>query len=225
MIEKYILNRKKSFPAHADGTLAGIVAFIEDSLKYLKIDRKLVMRSVLTAEEMTAQMIETADPDTNIRVQVKRIFGDTEITISSIGDEIKPYSSSDSSLGLTDLGDDEVQYAIRSIILKSQEDIFRITRRDRMNRVCITAGQSERSFLIKAVTAIILGILTGLLLRFAVPDSISLGITTYALEPAKTMFMSALKIVVAPVARAEIVESAEVDETERGSGGFGSTGV
>lgn len=33
------------------------------------------------------------------------------------------------------------------------------------------------------------------------------------------------QIVVAPVARAEIVESAEVDETERGSGGFGSTGV
>ena len=33
------------------------------------------------------------------------------------------------------------------------------------------------------------------------------------------------QIVVAPVARAEIVESAEVDETERGAGGFGSTGV
>jgi len=33
------------------------------------------------------------------------------------------------------------------------------------------------------------------------------------------------QIVVAPVTRAEIVESAEVDETERGSGGFGSTGV
>jgi dUTP pyrophosphatase len=33
------------------------------------------------------------------------------------------------------------------------------------------------------------------------------------------------QIVVAPVERAEIVESAELDETERGSGGFGSTGV
>ena len=33
------------------------------------------------------------------------------------------------------------------------------------------------------------------------------------------------QIVVAPVARAEIVESAEVDETERGAGGFGSTGA
>lgn len=33
------------------------------------------------------------------------------------------------------------------------------------------------------------------------------------------------QIVVAPAVRAEIVETAEIDETERGSGGFGSTGV
>jgi len=33
------------------------------------------------------------------------------------------------------------------------------------------------------------------------------------------------QIVVAPVARAEIVASADVDETDRGTGGFGSTGV
>ena len=33
------------------------------------------------------------------------------------------------------------------------------------------------------------------------------------------------QIVVAPVVRAGIVEAAEVDDTERGAGGFGSTGV
>jgi len=33
------------------------------------------------------------------------------------------------------------------------------------------------------------------------------------------------QIVVAPVTRAEIVETDEVDETDRGAGGFGSTGV
>ena len=37
--------------------------------------------------------------------------------------------------------------------------------------------------------------------------------------------MKIAQIVVAPVARAEIVEIAEVDATERGVGGFGSTGV
>lgn len=33
------------------------------------------------------------------------------------------------------------------------------------------------------------------------------------------------QVVVAPVTRADIVETSELDETERGAGGFGSTGV
>ena len=37
--------------------------------------------------------------------------------------------------------------------------------------------------------------------------------------------MKVAQIVVAPVARAEIVETSETDSTERGAGGFGSTGV
>lgn len=205
MLGKYVMNRKKSFPAQADGALTNIVTFIEDSLKSLKLDRKVMMRSVLTAEEMTAQMIETADPDTYIRVQIKRMLGDVEITLSSVGNEIKPYSSSEGSIGLKDLGDEEVQHAIRSIILKSQNDHLKITRRERLNRVCITVGQSEKSTLMKAVIALVLGAAVGLILRFIVPDSISAGCATYALGPAKTMFMSAIKIVIAPVVFFSIV--------------------
>ena len=33
------------------------------------------------------------------------------------------------------------------------------------------------------------------------------------------------QIVIAPVVQAQVVETSEVDETDRGSGGFGSTGV
>jgi len=33
------------------------------------------------------------------------------------------------------------------------------------------------------------------------------------------------QVIVAPVTRADIVETSELDETERGAGGFGSTGV
>ena len=37
--------------------------------------------------------------------------------------------------------------------------------------------------------------------------------------------MKVAQLVVAPVAQAAVVEVAEVDETERGAGGFGSSGV
>jgi len=33
------------------------------------------------------------------------------------------------------------------------------------------------------------------------------------------------QIVIAPVVQAQVVETSEVDETDRGAGGFGSTGV
>lgn len=50
---------------------------------------------------------------------------------------------------------------------------------------------------------------------------INLGEATFTIEPG----MRIAQMVIAPVARAEIVEVAELDETLRGDGGFGSTGV
>lgn len=40
-----------------------------------------------------------------------------------------------------------------------------------------------------------------------------------------THAMRIAQLVIAPVARAQLVEVAELDQTQRGSGGFGSTGV
>lgn len=49
---------------------------------------------------------------------------------------------------------------------------------------------------------------------------INLGSTPFMIEPG----MRIAQMVIAPVARAEIVEVEDLDETSRGSGGFGSTG-
>jgi len=50
---------------------------------------------------------------------------------------------------------------------------------------------------------------------------VNLGSEPFAVEKG----MKIAQLVVAPVARAEIVEVAAVDATDRGAGGFGSTGV
>ena len=50
---------------------------------------------------------------------------------------------------------------------------------------------------------------------------INLGTEPFAVEKG----MKIAQLVVAPVTQADIVEVAEVDETDRGAGGFGSTGV
>ena len=50
---------------------------------------------------------------------------------------------------------------------------------------------------------------------------VNLGTEPFAVEKG----MKIAQLVVAPVTQADIVEVAEVDETDRGAGGFGSTGV
>ena len=50
---------------------------------------------------------------------------------------------------------------------------------------------------------------------------INLGTEPFAVEKG----MKIAQLVVAPVTQSDIVEVAEVDETDRGAGGFGSTGV
>lgn len=50
---------------------------------------------------------------------------------------------------------------------------------------------------------------------------VNLGRQRFTVEPG----MRIAQMVIAPVARAQIVEVTELDETTRGSGGFGSTGV
>jgi len=50
---------------------------------------------------------------------------------------------------------------------------------------------------------------------------VNLGSEPFAVEKG----MKIAQIVVAPVTRAEIVEVSEVDATDRGTGGFGSTGI
>ena len=50
---------------------------------------------------------------------------------------------------------------------------------------------------------------------------VNLGTEPFAVEKG----MKIAQLVVAPVTQASVVEVAEVDETDRGAGGFGSTGV
>ena len=50
---------------------------------------------------------------------------------------------------------------------------------------------------------------------------VNLGAEPFVVEKG----MKIAQLVVAPVTQADIVEVAEVDETDRGAGGFGSTGV
>ena len=198
-MSRRLMNRKKIFTLNDKRDYSDILEFIESSLKLLKIDKKCVMRTVLIAEEVLCQMPRDPNSHNDVRVRIKKIMGDAEVSLSFAGSEFDPYAGGTSDTGISDLDDEEAQLAIRSILLKSQGEKLKFSYKNGMNKVRIIAGQMERSMLTMTIAALILGVIAGLILRFAVSSEISNAVSEYALTPFKTMFLNALKMVIAPV--------------------------
>ncbi len=200
------MNRKRSFDSGDKNALAGILMFIETSLNELGIDKKLVMRTVLISEEISAQLLNNAEDDSSIRVQVKRLMGDAEVSMSIRGKEYDPYAASPENKDrMGDMGDEEAQMAIRSILLKAQGEKLKFSYRNGINKVRILTGQMERSMLFLTIAALIIGLIVGVVIKTGIPEDVTEMVSTYGLVPIKTMFMNALKMVIAPVVFFSIV--------------------
>ena len=84
------MNKKTSFPAKDKNALPDCMAFIEASLRELRVDRKLMVNTLLVAEEMTVQLLEHSGSRGSLRVQVRRRLGDAAVTIRALGEEFDP---------------------------------------------------------------------------------------------------------------------------------------
>ena len=190
MAAKRFVNRKISIPAGSKEVIPDSVTFIEDTLNELGIDRRLVLRTLLTAEEVIARLAAHAEEGGSVSVRIKRFIGDAVIEISSKGDELSLADVSDADI--TSMEDEEAEIAIRSIILNAMGGSLKYSFRDGVNRVRILTGQSERSMLRLTILALVTGLVLGLLLRNAAPDALADGLCTYLFGPVKTMFMNHL---------------------------------
>lgn len=193
------INKKESFKVDDPNCLSECMAFIEDELRVAGVASKLVLRSVMLSEEVIVSLLEKADKGSEIRLQIKRIIGDATIHISSKGEAHDVFESEREIRITEELGDEETQAAIRAIMLNSLGENLKTNHKDGITRVRIKVAESENSMVRRTVIALALGLLFGLLLKFAMPAAAASAISTYALAPVKTMFMNALMIIVAPV--------------------------
>ena len=197
---------KKVFEGSDNEILSGALTYIEKELKTLNVKSKLSIRALLISEEMISDFIQNRTEGTPVQVRIRKWLGDTNITISSEGREYDPFDGSAGfDIGTIDDSEEVSQKTIRSILLKSVGSKLKYSHKRGINTANITVGQSERSMLYATIFALILGISFGLLLKFVMPLSVTDSIANYALTPAKTMFMNALKIIVGPVVFFSIV--------------------
>lgn len=182
------------------------VDYIRERLEEIGVAKKALVSVMISAEESIGAMVEHAGPKDRLNVKIARFFGDVEIILRMNGSEIKPFvTGMGSASDFLEAEDDDVQRAIRAIILKSQSEQVRFSYSDGQNNCRILVAKAEQTLLIGTVFALILGLIAGFLLKYVFPSGICDIAVGYAIIPIRTVFMNALKMIIAPVVFFSIV--------------------
>ncbi len=174
--------------------LENALSFIRQGLEKNKINKKSVIKTELLAEEVIVSFKNHSQND-KLVVSLKRLFGETSVIIRMKGEEFELFT--DDTLVFED--DAEVSSeAVRSILLKSYGNNFKYSNKKGHNSARIVADDTQKSIYV-TILALILGLVLGLVTKTLFPQALTDGLSTYCLTPVKTMFMNALKVVIAPV--------------------------
>ena len=203
---------RKSFNADKS-SISGIVGHIEQSLKDFGIKKKTYTKAMLTVEEAAGSLIghcvrsdAQGDSDEQLIVVIKKTFGNVAIELSAKGEEY-PLASNMESASLDVFGDadDRIQDSIRNILLNSLTEDLKYRHLNGVNYIRMTIVRSNRAFLYQTLGAMIAAILIGIIFTKFVPAGTCDFLNKLILVRIKTMYMNALKMVVAPVVFFSIV--------------------
>ncbi len=192
-------NFRKSFSSDSASLLKDVMEFIDTSLTSLGINKKLIQKTELIAEEMIQDLSKHAFKGAALKVQVVKRLGDTSVNLAMNGQAFEPYSDSES------IDEDASVGVIRSVLLRSYGENFKYRNKNNVNLVRIVADQATQKLNNSALYALVLGLIFGILARNLFPQPVNELLCGYILDPIKTVFMHAIKIIVAPVVFFSIV--------------------
>ena len=173
--------------------------FVEGFLSEYRIKTKALLRAVLTTEESVGSLVAHAKAGSDINIRISAFLGTVTIELSSEGEEYDLSETVDiaDSLEAKSLGD--AQSMLRNIILKSSVDDLKYRHKYGVNQIRMTIVRSKKAFLYQTLGALALGVVAGLILSSFAPEEVNSLLNQNALVPIKTMYMNALKMIVAPV--------------------------
>ncbi len=186
-------------PAKDEAISQGL-AFLSQSLRQHRVGAKEANRAMLMAEEAMVKLHQHAAPDSQTQLAVINRMGSLSIRVTVPGERFEFDETMDFGLDLElDEEDGQTEAAIRNLLLHAFRDKIRYKHRGRLNTVAITVKESEKRLLYWTVSALLLSIVAGLVLKAVLPAGGVEALDSYVLDPIKTMFLNALKMVVAPV--------------------------
>ncbi len=179
--------------------------FIKEALSERGVPSAEITRTLLTSEEVLAKLISNATGEGKIKIGVGGRFGNVKITFKGKG---TPFSASDIEKELLfEQEDDEANTIVRKLLNKILDDRLHIENSNGHNTAVIRVVKSHYAGLIYTLLALILGIATGLIMQTALPSDVSKAISSNLFAPIYTVFMNALKMIVAPLVFFSIASS------------------
>ena len=180
--------------------------FVQKGLEEYGLEAKAVIKGTLVAEEAIASLVAHAEKNGTLRVNVRKLAGSITVEMSAPGSD---YSLTDAMTEAdvildSDVGEEMLE-SIRNIMLTSLADGLKFSHKNGYNNIRITIEKNRRRFLYLTLAALIAGTLVGVVLSLAGPDAVNGALNGYILTPVKTMYINALKIIVAPVVFFSIV--------------------
>lgn len=199
---------RKTGTFNADNSgLARAMEFVQRFLTDSKIEKKARVKAMLVVEEALGSLTAHRKGEGNdMRVRAQALLGSVTIELSVAGE---PFSLTENMKSAELPKDGEMgadtQDVIRNILLRSLTDDLKYRHKDGVNYVRVTLVKSRQAFLWQTLGAMLAAIMIGLILAAAAPGAFNDALNDNLLSPIKTMYLNALKMVVAPVVFFSIV--------------------
>ncbi|SKB96691.1 Na+/H+-dicarboxylate symporter [Lachnospiraceae bacterium] len=197
---------KKIYLTSEIGSVEKGIEFIRKALEEKKIPSKKITKTLLTAEEVLAKLVANAtDKESQISVEVGGLLGNVEINFKGKGE---PFSAIDiEKQYLFEQSGEDANIALRNLMDRVLGDHLEIKNSGGYNVISIKAKKSNYSGLVCTLIALFLGIFAGYLMKIYLPGELAKAISTNLFVPIYTIFMNALKMIVAPLVFCSIAAS------------------
>ena len=183
------------------------VEFIRNTLLERKVSKREITSTLLTAEEALAKMIENCpDESQTIQLQVRAFLGNISIHMSAKGEKFE-LADLKGVYDFSEEEDAEIAVVKQNLINKILGDNISISSRRNVNVVDIKVKTSGYQQLIYTLSALVLGLLVGLIMKLCVPASVTDAISGNIFEVVSTMFLNSLKMIVGPLVFFSIASS------------------
>jgi len=182
------------------------IDFIKAELERHKVPENEALHTVMMTEYVLTQL--AAGSEGKIKLSVRGLFGNVEIRIVSKGDRFDVAALEDRMLIKDESDEDEeTNSAIHHISRKWFGEKFSAHYDHGINKIAIKAKISHFHSLILTLTALVGGILAGLIMHELLPEAVGKIVIDYIFSPVYIMFMNALKMIVAPLVFCSVASS------------------